>query len=106
EFNRKTIRENNIRVYYCDMVRIAREVASEPDLQMRMQGIVLLGDFLRLTPYAKQANMSEEEVYKGVEKALRKYFGKRGEQVVQDNLNCVKRGFKDTKEIPPTLINA
>ncbi|HSQ54876.1 MAG TPA: 2-oxoacid:acceptor oxidoreductase family protein, partial [Gemmata sp.] len=47
--NRHAIREKKIRVYYCDMVRIAREVASEPDLQMRMQGIVLLGAFLKLT---------------------------------------------------------
>ena len=31
------------RVFFCDMVKIAREVASEADLQMRMQGIVLLG---------------------------------------------------------------
>ena len=30
--------------------------------------------------------MTDEQVYAGVEKALRKYFGKRGEQVVQDNL--------------------
>ncbi len=39
---------------------------------MRMQGIVLLGAFLQLTPYAKEAEMSDEQVYAGVEKALRK----------------------------------
>jgi pyruvate-ferredoxin/flavodoxin oxidoreductase len=88
------------------MVRIAREVASEPDLQMRMQGIVLLGAFLKLTPYAKEANMSDEQVYAGVEKALRKYFGKRGDQVVQDNLTCVRRGYSEMKEIPPSVINS
>jgi pyruvate-ferredoxin/flavodoxin oxidoreductase len=106
EFNRRTIRENNIRVYYCDMVRIAREVASEPDLQMRMQGIVLLGAFLRLTPYAREAGMTDEQVYAGVEKALRKYFGKRGDQVVQENLTCVKRGYSEMKEIPRSIIAA
>jgi pyruvate-ferredoxin/flavodoxin oxidoreductase len=100
------IREKKLRVFFCDMVKIAREIASEADLQMRMQGIVLLGAFLKLTPYAKQAGMNEDEVYQGVEKALRKYFGKRGDQVVQDNLNCVKRGFGDMKEIPATLISA
>src|SRR5438477_7409705 len=90
--NRKTIKEKKARVYFCDMVRIAREVASEPDLQMRMQGIVLLGAFLKLTPYVKQAEMSDEQLDAGVEKALEKYFGKRGAQVVQENLHCVKRG--------------
>jgi pyruvate-ferredoxin/flavodoxin oxidoreductase len=48
--------------------------------------------------------MSDEQVYAGVEKALRKYFGKRGDQVVKDNLNCVQRGYSETKEIPPEVI--
>jgi len=106
EANRRAIRDKKIRVYYIDMVKIAREVASEPDLQMRMQGIVLLGAFLRLTPYARESNMTDDQVYAGVEKALRKYFGKRGDRVVQDNLDCVKRGYGEMKEIPPTIINA
>src|SRR3712207_9055493 len=94
---RKIIRDRKLRVFFCDMVKIAREVASEADLQMRMQGIVLLGAFLKLTPYARQSNMSDEQVYAGVEKALRKYFGKRGDRVVQDNLTCVKRGYSDMR---------
>jgi pyruvate-ferredoxin/flavodoxin oxidoreductase len=106
EQNRKFIRDKKIRVFYCDMVKIAREMASEADLQMRMQGIVLLGAFLRLTPYVKESSMSDEDVYKGVEKALRKYFGKRGDRVVQDNLNCVKRGYSEMKEISPAVICA
>jgi pyruvate-ferredoxin/flavodoxin oxidoreductase len=104
--NQHLIRERKARVFFCDMVKIAREVASEPDLQMRMQGIVLLGAFLRLTPYAKEAQMSDEQVYAGVEKALRKYFGKRGDQVVKDNLNCVQRGYSEMQEIPQELIYA
>lgn len=102
--NQRVIREKKARVFYCDMVRIAREVASEPDLQMRMQGIVLLGAFLKLTPYAGEAQMSDEQVYAGVEKALRKYFGKRGDQVVKDNLDCVRRGYSEMREIPADVI--
>ena len=88
------------------MVKIAREIASVADLEMRMQGIVLLGAFLKLTPYAATSGMSDEQVYAGVEKALRKYFGKRGDQVVQDNLNCVKRGYSEMQEVPQELIHA
>src|SRR5262249_11784849 len=106
EQNKQTIREKQIRILYCDMVKIAREVASEADLQMRMQGIVLLGAFLKLTPYAKESQMNDEQVYEGVEKALRKYFGKRGDRVVQDNLTCVRRGYSEMKEIPPAIIYA
>jgi pyruvate-ferredoxin/flavodoxin oxidoreductase len=50
--------------------------------------------------------MDDEEVYAGVEKALRKYFGTRGEQVVQDNLTCVKRGYSEMQEIPQELIQS
>jgi pyruvate-ferredoxin/flavodoxin oxidoreductase len=104
--HKQTIREKRLRVFFTDMVSIAREVASEADLQMRMQGIVLLGAFLKLTPFSKESNMPDEAVYAGVEKALRKYFGKRGEQVVQDNLNCVKRGHSEMQEIPQEVIQA
>jgi pyruvate-ferredoxin/flavodoxin oxidoreductase len=106
ESNKQVIREKKIRVFFCDMVKIAREMASEADLQMRMQGIVLLGAFLKLTPYARESKMSDDQVYDGVEKALRKYFGKRGDRVVQDNLNCVKRGYSEMQEIPREVMQS
>jgi hypothetical protein len=59
--HKDTIRERKLRVYYADMVQIAREVASVADLQMRMQGIVLLGAFLKLTPYGRQSGMTDTE---------------------------------------------
>jgi pyruvate-ferredoxin/flavodoxin oxidoreductase len=71
---------------------------------MRMQGIVLLGAFLKLTPYGRQSGMTDEQVYAGVEKALRKYFGKRGGRVVQDNLKCVMRGYEELHEVPQSII--
>ncbi len=100
----KIIRERKVRVYYADMVKIAREQATRADLQMRMQGIVLLGAFLRLTPYATESQMDDTQVFAGVEKALRKYFGKQGEQVVKDNLTCVRRGYSEMKEIPAAVM--
>jgi len=41
----------------------------------------------------------------GVEKAVRSYWGKRGEQVVQDNLTCIRRGYQDVMEVPRDLID-
>jgi pyruvate-ferredoxin/flavodoxin oxidoreductase len=104
-WHQRSIREKGLRVFYADMVQIARDVASEADLEMRMQGIVLLGAFLKLTPYAAESGMTEEQVYGGVEKAIRKYFGKRGERVVQDNLTCVKRGYQEMREIPREVMD-
>jgi len=106
EHHKRTIRDRRIRVFFADMVKIARQVASEADLEMRMQGIVLLGAFLKLTPYSKESEMSDDEVYAGVEKALRKYFGKRGDRVVQDNLDCVKRGYNEMQEIPASIMTS
>ena len=104
--HKQTIRERDLRVYFIDMVSIAREVASMADLEMRMQGIVLLGAFLKLTPFRESSGMSDDQVYEGVEKALRKYFGKRGEQVVQDNLVCVKRGYGEMQQVLPEIMQA
>lgn len=101
---RQEMNERNIKVLWLDTAKIAREVTSSVDLVVRMQGIVLLGIFLRSTPFA--ADTPEEELYSSIEKSLRKYFGKRGEQVVQDNLTCVKRGFTEVREITSEMRNA
>lgn len=104
EYAKKIIREKNIKIYALDTLRIAREVATQADLVMRMQGIVLLGIFLRVTPFAKSKNLTQEQVMRAVEKSIRKFFGKRGEQVVKDNLNAVMRGYQEVFEIPRSII--
>jgi len=95
----KTIREKKIKVLALDTVKIAKDVSSRPDLIQRMQGIVLLGIFLKATPFLERSDISEDDLMDGVQKSLRKYFGKRGEQVVRDNLNAVKRGFNEVFEV-------
>ena len=103
---RKELRDKNARLLALDTVQIAKEVSSRADLQQRMQGIVLLGIFLRATPFQEQSGITEEQLFKGVEKSLRKYFGKRGERVVQDNLNAVNRGYHEVIEIPREIMLA
>jgi len=106
EFGRKLIRTKKLRVYYLDTVKIAREIATDPDLQQRMQGVALVGIFIKVTPFAARSGMDEETVLGAVEKYIRKYFGKRGEHVVQENLACVKKGLKDVQEIPADVMSA
>lgn len=100
----KMIRQRNIRVLALDAVKIGQEVASQPDLAQRMQGIVLLGVFLRVAPF--MAGLSDGEIYAAVEQSMRKFFGKRGEQVIQDNLRAIKRGRQEVFEVPRELIEA
>jgi len=104
-YARRIIQRNNIRVLYLDAAAIARAVATEPDLQVRMQGIVLLGVFLKATPFLQERQLHQDELMAGVEKSLRKYFGKRSEQVVQDNLTAVRRGYSEVLEIPRKIID-
>ena len=98
---RKAIRERGLRLFALDALRIARQSASRADLQIRMQGIVLLGAFLRLTPFREHAGLSEENLFSALEKTLAKYFGKRGERVVADNLAAARRGYNEVAEILP-----
>src|SRR5947208_2006767 len=91
---RRRIREKNAHVMALDTFKIADEVATNAELRIRMMGVALLGVFLKATPFARRHNMSFEQLMAGVEKAVRSYWGKRGEQVVQDNLTCIRRGYE------------
>jgi pyruvate-ferredoxin/flavodoxin oxidoreductase len=98
---RRTILEGKLRLFALDAQKIAKESASRADLQVRMQGIVLLGAFLRLAPFREQAGLDEEHLFASLEKTLTKYFGKRGGRVVEDNLAAAQRGFNEVAEIVP-----
>ena len=71
-----------------------------------MQGVCLVGIFIKVTPFASRSGMSDDHVLESVEKYIRKYFGKRGEHVVQENLKCVREGLKSVMEIPWSIITA
>ena len=92
---KKQIRDKDIRVMVLDAAKIAREESPTADLEVRMQGVALLGVFMKATPFAEKAGLSYEDVMDGVEKAVRKYFGKRGEAVVQANLVTIRRGYTE-----------
>jgi pyruvate-ferredoxin/flavodoxin oxidoreductase len=97
---RKFIQANRIRVLALDAVKVAQEVASQRELAQRMQGIVLLGVFLRVAPFVRERGLSDSAVDNAVEKSLRKFFGKRGEKIVRENLTAVRRGRSEVMEIP------
>jgi pyruvate-ferredoxin/flavodoxin oxidoreductase len=105
-YGQKIIRNKRLKVFYLDTVKIAKEIATEADLQQRMQGVCLVGIFIKVTPFASRSGMSDELVLAAVEKYIRKYFGKRGETVVQENLKCVREGLKSVMEVPWSIITA
>ena len=54
---KRIIREKKIRVFAADAALIAREEAPVADLEVRMQGIVLLGIFLKVTPFDEESRL-------------------------------------------------
>lgn len=102
--SQEVIRDKNLRVFAADGALIAREEAPIPDLSVRMQGIVLLGIFLKITPFSEDAGITYSEVMERAENALRKYFGKRGEAVVQANLRAVQRGYDSVIELSQEVL--
>lgn len=106
EYARNILREKKARVFALDTVQIAKEVATDLSLQQRMQGIVLLGIFLKATPFRKRFKLTEAELLVGIEKSIRKYFGSRGETVIDDNMKAVRRGYNEVFEIPQEVMQS
>ncbi|MTI41654.1 2-oxoacid:acceptor oxidoreductase family protein [Fulvivirga lutimaris] len=95
----KIIIKENIQVYFIDGFKIAREEATDPELQLRMQGIAFQGAFFAASPLMKKANLTDEGLLKAIEDQLTHKFGGKGQRVVDDNMRVVKRGFTEVREI-------
>ena len=91
--------ENDIHVFFVDGFKIAREEASNPELQFRMQGNAFQGAFFAASPLMERANLTEQGLFDAIEVQLREKFGGKGERVVADNLRVVRRGFDECIEI-------
>ncbi len=95
----RIIADNDIKVFCLDAFKIAREEATDPELQFRMQGIAFQGAFFAVSPVMAQAKLSEPQLFKAIESQLEHKFGAKGARVVADNMRVVRRGFDEVKEI-------
>lgn len=102
----KVIIDNDIHVFYIDGFKIAREEATDPELQLRMQGIAFQGAFFAASPLMKNAGLSEETLLKAIEDQLQHKFGSKGQRVVDDNMRVVRRGFDEIYEIKNKVLGA
>ncbi|MBT4139993.1 MAG: pyruvate ferredoxin oxidoreductase, partial [Candidatus Latescibacteria bacterium] len=100
------IREHNIKPLGLNAIKIALEEAPTPDLMQRFQGIVLLGIFLKHTPFKEELNLSEEELFEKVEEAVTKYWGRKGTDIVAANMGAIRRGYNEVLEIPREIIES
>ena len=95
----QTIIENDIRIFYLDAFRIARDEATDPELQLRMQGIAFQGAFFATSPLLKDHGLSEAKLLSAIRDQLQEKFGSKGARVVEDNMRVVQRGFEEVTEI-------
>jgi pyruvate-ferredoxin/flavodoxin oxidoreductase len=86
---RAEIIARRIRVTALDTAGLARRHSPRPDLQIRMQGVALVGVFLRVAPFAAAAGMGRHRLLEAVGDRLGRFFGKRGANVVRANLAVI-----------------
>jgi pyruvate-ferredoxin/flavodoxin oxidoreductase len=95
-----------IRFTAFDTVGLARARAPRPELAVRMQGVALVGVFLRLTPFARQAGLGREALLAAVRPELERYFGKRGGRVVDANLDLVAAAYDGVIDVTAAVMPA
>lgn len=98
--------DHDIRVYYLDAFRIAREEAGSAELQLRMQGNAFQGAFFAASPVMAQAGLSEQRLFQAIEDQLQAKFGRKGGALVANNVRVVHRGFAELVEIRDKIVGA
>jgi pyruvate-ferredoxin/flavodoxin oxidoreductase len=100
------IKEKKIQVYYEDAFKVAREEASDEELQLRMQGNAFQGAFFKASSVMASANLTEETLFHAIRDQLTKKFGGKGARVVENNMKVVRRGFDELKLLPEFEISS
>lgn len=91
--------DNKIRLFHVDGFKIARDEASDAELQLRMQGNAFQGAFFAASPLMEMAGLDEKKLFTAITDQLNDKFGAKGKRVVEDNLRVVRRGFEEIREI-------
>jgi pyruvate-ferredoxin/flavodoxin oxidoreductase len=95
-FQRQIV-ERKIRLFALDAFAIARAEATDPELQLRMQGIAFQGAFFAAHPLA---GFDEARLVAAIRAQLEQKFGAKGARVVEENLRVVKRGYDELVPVP------
>jgi pyruvate-ferredoxin/flavodoxin oxidoreductase len=97
----RVIRKRKIKVFSVDGFNIALSESSKAELRYRMQGVAFMGAFFRAAPLMESHGLSRERLFEGIQKQLNKKFGHLGEQVVEDNMRVITRGFDEIQVLEP-----
>ena len=93
------IKERKIRVFALDAFKIATEEATGAELRYRMQGAAFMGAFFRVSPLLAGRGVDEARLFEGIRSQMVKKFGRLGEQVVEENLRVIRRGYDEVRPL-------
>jgi pyruvate-ferredoxin/flavodoxin oxidoreductase len=98
---RRTVREREIRVYAFDAAGIARECAPSRELEQRMQGVALVGAFLKTADLPHRSEVGEQHLLKRLEAALERFFEHHGADLLEHDISAAKRAFEEVRRVSP-----
>jgi pyruvate-ferredoxin/flavodoxin oxidoreductase len=90
---RAEIKARNIRLLALDTASLAMKYAPRPEFEIRMQGVALVGVFLKVSPFAERAGLDRPALMDAVRDNLKRFFGKRGTAVVDANLAVIQGAY-------------
>jgi pyruvate-ferredoxin/flavodoxin oxidoreductase len=96
---RREMLGRGIRLAALDTAALAKARAPRPDLVLRMQGVALVGVFLRLTPFAERAGLDRDALLSALRPHLQRFFGKRGGAVVDANLDLIAAAYDGVVDV-------
>jgi pyruvate-ferredoxin/flavodoxin oxidoreductase len=92
-----------IRLLALDTASLAMKYAPRPDLEIRMQGVALVGVFLRVSPFAERAGLDRPALMEAVRGNLTRFFGKRGSSVVDANLAVIQGAYDGVIDVTASM---
>jgi pyruvate-ferredoxin/flavodoxin oxidoreductase len=104
--SRAELLARRIRVTALDTAALAKRHAPRADLEIRMQGVALVGVFLRVAPFAARAGLDREGLLEAVRGQLTRFFGKRGSAVVDANLAVIAEAWDGLVDVTAAISGA
>jgi pyruvate-ferredoxin/flavodoxin oxidoreductase len=102
-YARAEILARDIDVVSLDSLALAQRHAPSPELAKRMQGAALVGVFLRVAPFVAAHGLSLDDLMAAVRPALAKSVGKRGDAVVDANVNLIRAAYEQLIDVTGPL---
>ena len=102
---RAEMKARNIRLLALDTASLAKQYAPRPELEIRMQGVALVGVFLKVSPFAERAGLDRPALRDAVRTNLTRFFGKRGTSVVDANLAVIDGAYDGVIDVTAAIAN-